>query len=400
MIHHKLFSQKEIQAMSKHTTVLGNLLSHLDRSEFEKAVREHNGNKGTRTLDTYLFFKGMVYGQITSSYSVREIESSLEAQSTKLYHCGLATIKRTTFCDALEKRDQKIFEKVFQSLVEKANRISSKTGKKFKNPLKIIDASTIDLCLKRFDWAKFRTTKGAVKLHVRLNGDSLFPEQVKLTEGAIHEVNELPSLCQDEGMINTFDRGYVDYKKLSDIDLNKSFFVTRMKTNCKYECVKVLACSEYDPIRLDTVIRFTGVKSKKHYPQNLRLVIYHDDEYDRDYQFITNNFKLSAREIADIYKERWQVELFFKWIKQNLKIKTFWGTSRNAVFTQIWVALIVFMLLWINKAIEGLSATPQRIIQILKTTILLKKTIVELFEIHSPPKKERTIQLYFHEFKN
>lgn len=386
--------------MMKHTTVLGNLLSHLDRSDFEKSVHEHNGDKGTRTLDTFQFLKAMVYGQITAAFSVREIESTLSAQSSQLYHCGLSSIKRSTFCDALEKRDHQIFEKVYYSLVEKAKLISGNTGRKFKNPLKIIDGSTIDLCLKRFDWAKFRTTKGAVKLHVRFDGDHLFPEQVKITEGAVHEVNELPNLCQDKGMINALDRGYVDYKKLSDIDLNGSFYVTRMKKKCQYERVKVQASSENDPIRLDAVIRFTGVKGVLYYSQNLRLVVFYDEENEREYQFISNNFDLSAQEIADIYKARWQVELFFKWIKQNLKIKTFWGTSRNAVYTQIWVALIVFMLIWIHQNIHKLGATSQRFLQILKTTILAKKTILELFDVHVPPGKANSGQLCFQGFKN
>ena len=386
--------------MKKYTTVLGNLLSHIERSEFEKAVKQYQGDKGIRTLDTFSFLKGMIYGQVTGAYSVREIESSLVAHSSKVYHCGFKTIKRSTFCDALEKRDKRIFEKVFESLVEKARIISGTTGRRFKNPLKIIDASIIDLCLNRFDWAKFRTTKGAVKLHVRLDGDQLFPEQVRLTEGAVHEVNELPNLCQGPGTITVFDRGYIDYKRLYDIDLRDSFFVTRMKVNCQYKKVKVLSRSSTDPIRLDAIIRFTGTKANKQYPKNIRLIIYHDDEHDREYQFISNAFDLSAQEIADIYKARWQVELFFKWIKQNLKIKTFWGTSRNAVYIQIWVALIVFMLLWIHQNVERIAATTQRILQILKTSILLRKTILELFQVQDPPEKIYSSQLCFRGFED
>ena len=198
---------KEIQAMRKYTTVLGNLLSHLDRSDFEKGVKTYEGDKGVRTLSTYNLLKTLIYGQVTSAFSVREIESSMAVNSSKLYHSGLKPVKRSTLCDALEKRDHRIFESEFNSLVAKARQIAGSKGRRFKNPLKIIDASTIELCLDRFDWAKFRTTKGAVKLHLKLDGDTLYPEQAKLTTGAIHEVNEMSSLCQDSGAIYVMDRG-------------------------------------------------------------------------------------------------------------------------------------------------------------------------------------------------
>ena len=386
--------------MSYSTTVLNNLLSHLDRSEFESTVDAHRGDKRTRTLSTFNLMKTLIYGQVTSSFSVREIESSLAVNSSKLYHCGLSTVKRSTLCDALEKRDHRIFESTFHSLAAKARLIAGNKGRRFKNPLKIIDASTIELCLNRFDWAKFRTTKGAVKIHLKLDGDFLFPEQVKLTTGAIHEINEMSDLCQSAGEIYVMDRGYVDYKRLYDIELAKSFFVTRMKTNCHYEVERKLFDSTTGAIRYDGIIRLTSAQGQRNYPDSIRKIRYHDNEYDRDYIFITNNFELTAQEVADIYKARWQVELFFKWIKQNLKIKTFWGTSKNAVFTQIWVALIVAVLLWIHKSLDGIEASAQRIIQAMKTTILTRKTIHELFSPPEPPDKLSSYQLSFQGFKN
>ena len=389
---------KEIQAMRKYTTVLGNLLSHLDRSDFEKGVKTYEGDKGVRTLSTYNLLKTLIYGQVTSAFSVREIESSMAVNSSKLYHSGLKPVKRSTLCDALEKRDHRIFESEFNSLVAKARQIAGSKGRRFKNPLKIIDASTIELCLDRFDWAKFRTTKGAVKLHLKLDGDTLYPEQAKLTTGAIHEVNEMSSLCQDSGAIYVMDRGYVDYKRLYDIELRKSFFVTRMKSNCDYEIEQELSKSKTGPIRYDGVIRLRSNKGHNSYPGPIRMVQYHDDEYDRDYVFITNNFELAAQEIADIYKSRWQVELFFKWIKQNLKIKTFWGTSKNAVFIQIWVALIVSLLLWIHKNIDGITVSAQRIIQAMKTTILTRRTILDLFNTKNSPDISVSNQLSFQGF--
>jgi hypothetical protein len=304
-------------------------------------------------------------------------------------------IKRSTLCDALEKRDSRIFEDTFNALVANARHLVGTSGRRFRNPLKIIDASTIELCLSRFDWAKFRTTKGAVKLHVSLDGDYCFPDQVRLSTGAVHEINEMGVLSKAPGMIFVMDRGYVDYKRLYDINLGNSTFVTRRKDNCQHELVEILSSSETGPIWLDASIRLTSPKGKENYPNLLRQVCYHDDEHDRDYEFLSNNFELTAQEIADIYKARWQVELFFKWIKQNLKIKTFWGTSRNAVFIQIWVALITFLLLWIGKIADALPVSPQRILQVLKTSILARTTIQDIFSKRDPPPRPTQIYLTF-----
>jgi len=391
--YHKIFTKKEIPAMKKNTTVLANLLSHFPRSEFEKSVIEHGGDHRVRVLSTYNLLKCLLYGQVTHAFSVREIESSLACHSSQLYHCGMQPVKRSTLCDALEKRDSRIFEDTFNALVATARQLAGTSGRRFRNPLKIIDASTIELCLSRFDWAKFRTTKGAVKLHVSLDGDYFFPDQVRLSTGAIHEVNEMGELSKAPGMIFVMDRGYVDYKRLYDINLGNSTFVTRRKDKCQHELVEIFSSAANEPVWLDASIRLTSPKGKEKYPDLLRQVCYHDDEHDRDYEFLTNNFELSAQEIADIYKARWQVELFFKWIKQNLKIKTFWGTSRNAVFIQIWVALITFLLLWIGKIADALDASTQRILQVLKTSILARSTIQDLFRRPDPPVRSNQLEL-------
>jgi hypothetical protein len=381
--------------MKNNTTAIANLLSHFPRSQFEKSVKKYDGDHRVRVLSTYDLLKGLVYGQVTHAYSVREIESSLACHSSQLYHCGMQPIKRSTLCDALEKRDSRIFEDTFNALVATARQLAGTSGRRFRNPLKIIDASTIELCLARFDWAKFRTSKGAVKLHVSLDGDYCFPDQVRLSTGAIHEVNEMGELSKAPGMIFVMDRGYVDYKRLYDIHLGKSTFVTRRKNNCQHELVEIFSSSESAPIWLDASIQLTSPKGKESYPGLLRQVCYHDDEHDRDYEFLSNNFHLTAQEIADIYKARWQVELFFKWIKQNLKIKTFWGTSRNAVFIQIWVALITFLLLWISKIVDVLPVSPQRILQVLKTSIFARTTIMDLFSMSESPGKTDHAQLTF-----
>ncbi len=386
--------------MKNPTTVLGNLLSHFPRSEFEKAVQELSGDKGVRIFSSFDMFKTLLYGQVTGAFSVREMESSLAAHGSGLYHAGMKPVRRSTLCDALKKRDPAIFEHAFEALVFKAGQLSSKTGRRFKNPLRVIDASTIELCLSRFDWAKFRTTKGAVKLHVGFDGDHCFPQQVRMTTGAVHEVKELSALSQESGMIYVVDRGYVDFKRLHDINLAKSTFITRMKENCQYDHVTLRSFSQIGPIRFDAEVRLSSEKAKKDYPETIRKVTCHDEDTNRDYEFMTNDFELSAQNVADIYKARWQVELFFKWIKQNLKIRTFWGTSRNAVFTQLWVALIVFMLLWISKTIDAVSASPQRILQLLKTLLLAKRSILDLFRDPSPPGAVDPKQLCLHGFRN
>lgn len=400
IIHHKPFTMKEIQAMKKSSTVLGNLLSHFPRSEFENAVAVHGGNKGVRVLDSFDLFKTLVYGQVTSAFSVREIESSLAANTGRLYHAGMKPVKRSTLCDALEKRDPAIFEKSFQSLVSKAKALTSGGGRRFRNPLKIIDASTIELCLARYDWAKFRSAKGAVKLHVAFNGDHCFPEQVQVTTGAVHEVNQMATLSKERGQTYVMDRGYVDFKRLWEINLAGSVFVTRMKSNCQFDLVSATSFSKNGPIRFDSTVRLSTEKGSRDYPGELRRIVYHDATTGRRYVFMTNDFTSTAQEVADVYKARWQVELFFKWIKQNLKIRTFWGTSKNAVLTQIWVALIVFMLLWINRLIDGLVATPQRILQVLKTSLLSKKSILDLFAPVAPPGIANDLQLCLQGFRN
>jgi hypothetical protein len=313
--------------------VLAGLLRHLSGSDFEKAVKKHRADKGVRTLSAFDLFKQMVYGQLSGCFSVREIENSLLANSSKLYHSGLPQLKRSTFCDAMERRDCHVFEDVFHGAVDRAQGITGKMKKLFKDPLRIIDASVISLCLKRYDWASYRKAKGAVKLHLSLDGDNLMPYDAYLSAGKVHDVHGMAELCDESGVIYVLDRGYVDYKSLYSIELQGSTFVTRMKSNGAYKRIKNNPHDKDGPIISDVLIQLTGSKTKKHYPKAIRKIKYYDKEYHHTYEFITNNMEMGAQDIADIYKRRWQVELFFKWIKQNLKIKSFWGTSENAVFS-------------------------------------------------------------------
>lgn len=385
--------------MKNTTTVFANLLSLFPRSEFEKAVKHHAGDHRVRTLDCFDMVKTLIYGQVINAYSGREIETSMVANAKKLYHCGMHPVSRTTLCDALAKRNPAIFQAAFEALVVQARHVAGSTKTRFRNPLRIIDATTIELCIARCNWATYRTTKGAIKLHVTLNGDSLFPQQVRLTTGNVADVTELSHFTVDPHSIVTMDRGYIDYKQLSEIDLSGSTFVVRMKRNCQYTTIKATHFKNA-AVRRDARIRLDSCTGMANYPKEVRQIFYHDDEHDRDYVFLTNNFEIPAQEIADVYKARWQVELFFKWLKQNLKIKSFWGTSQKAVYTQIWVALIVFMLVWLHKTLHQTSVSMQRILQILKTTIMSSGTIHEQFIRPQLPKTLNTGQLSFVGFKN
>jgi hypothetical protein len=287
----------------------------------------------------------------------------------------------------MEKRDHQVFEDVFHALADKAQMIAGKTKKLFKNPLRIIDAPVISLCLETYDRAAYRKAKGAVKLHLNLDGDNLMPYDAYLSHGKVHDVHGMAELCDEKGVIYVLDRGYVDYKSLYTIDLQGSTFVTRMKSNGAYTRITNNPHEKDGPIISDVLIQLTGSKTKKHYPKAIRKIKYYNKEYHHVYEFITNNMEIAAQDIADIYKRRWQVELFFKWIKQNLKIKSFWGTSENAVFSQIRAALILSVLLWICKTLDGITASAHQILQMIKTTLLSKGSILELCTNKPPSPK-------------
>ena len=385
--------------MTKYTTVLADLLRPLSRSNFESAISGYAADFRVRILDTYNLFKIMLFAQITGCFSVREIVTSLLANSNLLYHAGLQEVKRSTFCDALESRRPDIFRSVFHYIVDEAQILGNKLAKKFKDPLRIIDASIISLCIHRFDWAKYRTTKGAIKLHMNLDGDNNIPFEAYLTTGNVHDAQIMNNLTQETGVIYVMDRGYVDYKSLYCIELGGSIFVTRMKSNGAYKIINAKPVEKDGPVISDVEIVLTGSTSKQNYPKPFRKIKYYDEESKKTYEFITNDMDRDAKEIAAIYKERWQVELFFKWIKQHLKIKSFWGTSENAVFNQIWVALIMTILLWINQTLNGIKVSAYKLLIMIKSTLLTKNTIIGLCTNIKKPQPPVDPQLFFEGFK-
>jgi hypothetical protein len=385
--------------MTKHTTVFASLLRHLSRSDFESAISGYKADFKTRRLRCWDLFKSMIYAQISGCFSVREIEASMRASGNRLYHAGLKPVKRSTFCDALEKRQNGIFQSVFHDVVDKAQRIAGRAKKKFKDPLRIIDTSLIPLCIKCFDWAKYRTTKGAVKLHLSLDGDNRIPFDTCLTNGKAHEAGQMQRLCQESGVIYVMDRGFIDYKALYAVEKQGSFFITRVKSNMKYKRIKNNWHADDGKVVSDVQIELTGLVTKGYYPKVLRKVKYRDPDTYKVYEFLTNDLEREAGEIAAIYKERWEVELFFKWIKQHLKIKSFWGTSENAVYSQIWVALILTVLLWIAKTLDGIASSAYELLIMMKATLLTKNSLTGLCTNIPPPPSAREVQPVLEGFK-
>jgi len=386
--------------MTKYTTVFGDLLRPFSRYEFESAVSGYNADYRVRTFSCFDLFKAMIYGQASGCFSVREIEASMKANGNRLYHAGLSQpIKRSTFCDALEKRRHDVFRSAFHALVDKAQGIAGKMKKKFNDPLRIIDATIISVCLSRFNWAKYRKSKGAIKLHLNLDGDNLMPLDAYLTDGKVHDVGQMQNLSQETGVIYALDRGYIDYSSLYTIEKRGSVFVTRVKSNMKYKKVQNNPHRNDGLILSDVLIELIGLITKEQYPKQLRKIKYQDPETRKIYEFLTNDMSRKAEEIAAIYKERWQVELFFKWVKQHLKIKSFWGTSMNAVYSQIWVALILAILLWINRTLHGITASAYELLIMMKSTLLTKNSLSGLCTNIPPPKPYNSLQLLLEGFK-
>jgi len=335
------------------TTVLQQLLHLLPQHDFQSFVGQHKADKYTKKLSCWNQLTVLLYAQATEKDSLREIETGLQVQSGKWYHLGLQTCARSTLARANEKRPWMIYESLFYKMLERCENIGSGTADfSFTNDLFAIDSSTVDLCLSLFPWARFRKEKGAIKLHTLFNIRSQIPELILVTDGKVSDIKAIRDIDLSKypkGSIFVFDRGYNDYAFLWKIIKAGHHFVVRLKTNANIvrlgQHKKVLGKG----VLKDEKVAFILEKSMRDYPDDLRLVTFHDDVHDVTYEFLTDHFQFSASNIAQIYKRRWDIELFFKWIKQHLKIKTFLGTSKNAVLTQIWVAMIYYLILsWIK----------------------------------------------------
>jgi len=366
-----------------YNTIMSQLQTFIPRHHFENLVESYHSDLYVKNFTTWNQFTVMLYAQVSGKDSLRDIENSFKAQASKLYHIGLQSVKRSTLSDANQTRDYHICEQLFYKILKRCIDITPQHKFKFKNPLYIIDATVIDLCLSTFDWAKFRTTKGAIRIHCQFEYNGQIPTFMVVTDAKQHEITVAKSsFIFVPDSIYCFDKGYIDFNWFSSIDNNKAYFITRAKDNIKYTVTGQHSEPKKNNVISDEIITLTGHLQQDYYPKELRLIHYYDKETDKLFMFLTNNFKLSAYTIAQIYKARWQIEVFFKWIKQNLKIKTFLGTSKNAVLTQIWIAMCYYLLLTYIKYQSKYKNSIFYLHKIIKTTILERLNLIDLLNLN------------------
>jgi len=375
--------------MAHSNTVLHQMLKLIDRHDFQTLENDQfRPQRKYRTLSRWGQFATMMFAQLTGRASLRDIVDSLQAQSGSLYHLGITKVKKSTLADANNNREADFFQTFFEKTYQRCAAIAP--GKKkfrFKNKLYSLDASTIDLCLSVFPWAKFRSTKGGVKLHALLDHDGYIPRFASITDAKTSDLSFARTLTLPPGSIVAADRAYIDFAWLFSLNKSKNYLVTRLKQNIKYRVVERRPVLKSKGVTSDQTIILTGPKASD-CPIPLRRIGYKDSETGKHYFFLTNNFHLAAKTIADIYKARWSIELFFKWLKQNLKIKTFLGTSKNAVMTQIWIALITMLILAYMKFMAKLGQTITQIQRLLQLNLFKRQSLWELFD--PPPDKHKT----------
>jgi hypothetical protein len=363
----------------------------LSRYEFGRCVDAYKGDHYVKSFPCWQQFLCLCFGQLTHRESTRGIVLCLNAHPKKLYHMGFdAPLKLSTLCDANEQRNWRIYEAFAQVLIKRArplyhDDVTFLEG--LDGTFYALDSTTIDLCLSVFPWAHFRETKAAVKAHVMLDLRGSIPTFVRITDGTVHDVNVLDDLEIEPGACYVVDRGYLDYRRLHRIHAEHAFFITRAKSNTRWERLYSRKVDRSTSLRCDQTIRLTGVKADKYYPDLLRRVKFRDDDTGNTYVFLTNNFRLTALQVALLYKLRWQIELFFKWVKGHLKIRVFWGTSENAVRTQIWVAVCTYLAVAILKKELRIERSMYEILQILSTSPFEQVGLRELFsrsDLHNP----------------
>jgi len=367
--------------MNAGKTVFAQLLAHLPRHEFRRAVSRYQGNYRVRSFSCWDQFIAMAFAQLSGRESLRDIEACLSSHREKLYHVGMrGKISRSTLADTNERRDFRIYEEVGYSLIRIARKLyqSEELAVELDRSLYALDSTTIDLCLSLFPWATFRKTKAAVKMHTLLDLRGSIPTFVGLTSGAVHDVHFLDVVPLEEESVVTMDRGYLDFERLYAVHRLPAFFVIRAKRNLRFRRLSSSPVDKTCGVRVDQIIALMGTKSRQDYPESLRRVAFYDGENHRRLVFLTNLFTVSPKTVADIYKQRWKVELFFKWIKGHLRIKSFYGTSANAVKTQVWVAIIVYLLVAIAKKRLKLQPSLHTLLQIVEVNLFEKIEINQL----------------------
>jgi len=360
--------------------VFAQLTSFLPQRVFDKFVSKYSGNKYIKHFTCWNQLLCMVFGQLTNRNSLRDLIVILDAHSNKTYHLGFGkSVTKSNLAKANEKRNSKIFEEFAYFLIDVAQEKLKNDDFEIKGKVYAFDSSTIDLCLGVFWWAKFRKAKGGIKLHTLYDITTKIPVFIHITSAIVHDVNAMDVIPYEVGAYYIFDRGYVDFKRLYKISTLSSFFVVRAKSNLKFTRMYSNKVNKVSGVKVDQIGKLTGFYVSKDYPEKIRRIKYYNIESKRNFTFLTNNTDLTAGQIALLYKNRWQVELFFKWIKQHLKVKSFWGTSENAVRIQIYSAIIAYCLVAIVGHDLKLERSTYEILQILGISLLDKTPVNELF---------------------
>ena len=369
--------------MNAGRTIFAQLVEYLPHKEFQKCVARYRGDSNPRGFTCWDQYLAMVFAQLTYRESLRDIEACLGAMRAKLYHMGFrGRVARSTLADANDAHDWRIYADFAQVLISIARPLyaAEPMGVELDQSLYALDSTTIDLCLSLFPWARFRRRKAAVKMHTLLDLHGNIPTFIHITDGKVHDVNILDLILPEAGAFYVMDRGYIDFERLYCFTLESAFFVVRTKTNVLLQRRYSHTVDPATGVRSDQTVVLASLESASVYPDPLRKVVYVDAETGKRLVFLTNNFALPAATIAAIYKQRWQVELFFKWIKQHLRIKAFYGTNENAVKTQIWIAVSVYVLVAIVRKRLELEASLYQILQVLSLTLFEKTPILRALQ--------------------
>jgi hypothetical protein len=369
--------------MNTGRTVFSQLIEFLPHQEFQKCVARYGGGRYLKNLSCWDQYLAMAFAQLTYRESLRDIEACLRSVSGKLYHMGFrGKVARSTLADANESRDWRIYADFAQVLIAIARPLyaNDPIGIDLDQTLYALDSTTIDLCLSLFPWARFRKYKAAVKMHTLLDLHGNIPTFIRITDGKVHDVKILDEIMPEAGAFYVMDRGYVDFERLFVFTLSSAFFVVRTKSNVLLQRRYSHQVDKSTGVRSDHTVILTSFGSASVYPDTLRRISYRDGETQKRFKFLTNNFTLPAHTITQIYKSRWAVELFFKWIKQHLRIKAFYGTSENAVKTQIWIAVSAYVLVAIARKRLELDATLYQILQVLSVTLFEKTSILQALQ--------------------
>ncbi len=368
--------------MNQGQTIFAQIMSYIPRHKFDRCVKKYRGSYKVQSFTCWEQFLVMAFAQLTYRESLRDIETCLRATQNKLYHIGIQSkISRSTLAYANQTRDWRIYADFAYILIDQAKELykDDKFFKELDETVYALDSTTIDLCLSLFPWARFRKTKSAIKIHTLLNLQNNIPSFFSITDGSVHDVNILDELTTEIGAFYVVDKGYVDFDRLYNLNINSAYFVTRAKANLQFKRIYSHQVDKSLGLICDQSISLTGFYPSKDYPEKIRRIKYFDSENNRRLVFLTNNFHLPALTIAKLYKQRWQIELFFRWIKQNLKIKSFYSNSANAVKTQVCIAISVYVLLAIIKKELKIEHSLYTFLQLVSILIFEKTPIISMF---------------------